>query len=177
MLLLGVGAIGERTAKLAQAFDMCVIGVRNNPSKPSSYVDQIVGPDQLLAVLPEADFIVSTVPATPQTYRMIGAKEIAAMKPTAFFVNIGRGDTVDEAALLDALRSKRILGAALDVFEQEPLPSDAPHWELDNLLITSHYSGGSPRYHERAAAILLDNLQRFGEKRPLRNLIDKQKGY
>lgn len=177
MLILGVGAIGERTAKLAQAFDMRVIGVRRNPSKASPYVDEMIGTEQLLAVLPQADCVVSTVPATLETQQLIDAKAIASMKPTAFFINIGRGETVDEAALLEALQTRRIAGAALDVFEQEPLPADAPHWTLDNLLITSHYSGGSPRYHERAAAILLENLERFREKRPLRNVIDKAEGY
>jgi len=177
MLIIGVGAIGERTAKLAQAFDMRVIGVRHNPAKPSPYVDKMVGPDQLLDVLPEADFVVSTVPHTPATYHQIGAKELAAMKSSAYLVNIGRGPTIDEAALLPALQNKTIAGAALDVFEQEPLPEDSPLWALDNLLITSHYSGGHARYHERAFAIFLDNLGRYQQGQPLRNVVDKELGY
>jgi phosphoglycerate dehydrogenase-like enzyme len=177
MLIIGVGAIGERTAKLAQAFDMRVIGVRHNPAKPSPYVDKMVGADQLLDVLPEADFVISTVPHTPDTYHQIGAKELAAMKSSAYLVNIGRGQTIDEAALLPALQNKTIAGAALDVFEQEPLPQDSPLWALDNLLITSHYSGGHARYHERAFAIFLDNLGRYQQGQPLRNVVNKELGY
>ena len=177
LLILGVGAIGERTAKLAQAFDMHVIGLRKNPSKTSPFVNEMVGLDQLHAVLPRADFIASTLPHTDETHHLIAAKEIKLMKPTAFLVNVGRGQTIDESALLPALQNKTIAGAALDVFETEPLPTDAPHWDLDNLLITSHYSGGSSRYHERALALFLDNLERYKGKRPLRNIVNKTAGY
>ena len=177
LLVLGVGAIGERTAKLAQAFDMYVIGVRKNPANSSPYVQEMVGIDQLHAVLPRADFIASTLPHTDATHHLIGTAEIALMKPSAYLVNVGRGQTIDEAALLPALQNKAIAGAGLDVFEQEPLPADAPHWQLDNLLITSHYSGMSARYHERALALFFDNLARYKEERPLRNIIDKQERY
>jgi phosphoglycerate dehydrogenase-like enzyme len=177
MLLIGVGAIGERTAKLAQAFDMHVIGVRHDPDKPSNYVNQMVSPQDLHAVLPQADFVVITAPLTPDTYHLIGEAELAVMKPTAYIVNIGRGPIIDETALLPALQNKTIAGAALDVFEQEPLPPDSPMWALDNLLITSHYAGNTPRYHERAFAIFLDNLGRYQRGEPLRNVVDKQLGY
>lgn len=177
ILILGVGAIGERTAKLAQAFDMHVIGVRHNPAKGSPYVDEMIGNEQLHDVLPRADFIINTLPSTPDTINYIGASEFDLMKPTVYIVNIGRGDTMDEAMMLEALKSKRIAGAALDVFATEPLPEDAPHWEIENLFITPHYSGSTPRYHERAVDILLDNLQRFQAGEPLRNVVDKEKGY
>lgn len=177
MLLIGVGAIGQRTAKLAQAFDMQVIGVRHNPDKASAHVNQMVGPQQLLTVLPQADFVVITAPLTPATYHLIGTAELAAMKSTATLVNIGRGPIIDESALLPALQNKSIAGAALDVFEEEPLPPDSPFWALDNLIITSHYAGNTPRYHERAFAIFLDNLGRYQRGQPLQNVVDKQLGY
>lgn len=177
LLLLGVGAIGERTAKLAQAFEMRVIGLRNDPSKGSPFVDEMVGAERLLDMVPQADFIVSSLPATAETHHFLTADAIAAMKPSAYFVNVGRGETVDEAVLLDALVNGRIAGAALDVFETEPLPPDAPHWEIPNLTITAHYSGGSPHYHERALKILLDNIERYKSGEPLRNVVDKDVGY
>ena len=177
MLLIGVGAIGERTAKLAQAFDMRVIGLRNNPEKSSPYVDEMVGPQALSTVLPKADFIVITAPLTPETHHLIGEAELALMKSSAYIANIGRGQIIDETALLPALQNKQIAGAALDVFEQEPLPEDSPLWDLDNLLITSHYSGGTPRYHERAFAIFLDNLGRYQRGETLHNVVDRELGY
>ena len=127
--------------------------------------------------MPQADFVVITAPLTPATYHLIGEAELAVMKPTAIIVNIGRGPIIDETALLPALQNKTIAGAALDVFEQEPLPEDSPLWALDNLLITSHYAGGTPRYHERAFAIFLDNLGRYQRGESLKNVVDKQLGY
>ena len=177
MLLIGVGAIGERTAKLAQALDMHIIGMRHNADRPSPYVNQMVSPQQLHTVLPQADFIVITAPLIPATHHLISHTEIALMKPTAIIVNIGRGSIIDESALLPALQNKTIAAAALDVFEQEPLPADSPFWQLNNLLITSHYAGGTPRYHERAFAIFLDNLGRYQRGEPLHNIVDKQLGY
>ncbi|KAA3658129.1 MAG: D-2-hydroxyacid dehydrogenase, partial [Chloroflexi bacterium] len=174
MLVIGVGAIGERTAKLAKAFDMHVIGIRHNPDKASPYVDQMVSSAQLLDVLPLADFVVLTAPLTKATRHMIGEQAFAAMKASAFLSNIGRGELVDETYLLPALQNETIAGAALDVFEQEPLPQDSPFWALDNLFITSHYSGANPRYNERALTILLDNMARYGQQQPLRNVVDKE---
>ena len=177
LLVLGVGAIGERVAKLAQAFDMRVIGLRQNPDKKSPYVDQMVAPDRLHEVLGKADFVVNALPNTLATKNIIGADALSAMKGSAFLVNIGRGATIDESALIEALKNGTIAGAGLDVFEQEPLPESSPLWTMPNVLITSHYAGASPRYHERALEIFLDNLQRFQNGRPLRNVVDKQRGY
>lgn len=177
MLVLGVGGIGERTAKIAKAFDMHVIGTRRNPSKGSEFVDELVGNDQLDKVLPHADVVVCTLPYTPETDKLIDAERLALMKRSAIFINVGRGKVVDEAALLTALQNKTIAGAALDVFEQEPLPADSPLWRLNNLLITSHYAGASPRYHERATDVFLENLDRWREGKPLQNLVDKSAGY
>ena len=177
MLIVGVGAIGERTAKLAKAFDMHVIGIRHNPHKTSPFVDQMDSPAQLLPMLPLADFVVLTAPLTEATHHMIGEQALAAMKPSTILINIGRGELIDEAYLLPALQNKAIAAAALDVFEQEPLPQDSPFWKLDNLLITSHYSGATPRYHERALVIFTNNLVRYSKQQPLRNVVDKVKGY
>ncbi len=124
MLLVGVGAIGERTAKLASALDMRVLGIRRNPEQPAPYVEAMYGPDQLLDVLPQADFVVLTVPLSPATQSMIGERELRAMKPTSYLINIGRGGTVQQDALIQALREGWIAGAGLDVFTPEPLPDD-----------------------------------------------------
>lgn len=177
LLVLGVGAIGERVAKLAQAFEMRVIGMRRRPEKPSPYVDQMAGPDRLREVLGSADFIVNALPLTRATRYLLGADELDAMKASAYLVNIGRGATIDENALINALQKGTIAGAALDVFKQEPLPQSSPLWTMPNTLITSHYAGTTPRYHERALDILLDNLQRYQNRQPLRNVVDKQRGY
>jgi phosphoglycerate dehydrogenase-like enzyme len=177
MLLVGVGAIGARTAVLAQALGMRVEGIRNHPEQAVAGVDAMYGPGDLRARLPHADAVVLTVPLSAATRNMIGAEELRAMKPSAYLLNIGRGGTIDEAALARALAEGWIAGAALDVFEQEPLPADSPLWGLENLVITGHYAGMNPHYHERATAIFIDNLRRFRAGEPLRNVVDKHAGY
>lgn len=177
MLILGLGAIGERVAKLAHAFEMSVTGVKRNPENSSPYVDQMVGPGEVQEVLPTADFVVNALPMTQETKHLLGAEELAKMKTSAYVVNIGRGGTIDEEALIKALQNGVIAGAGLDVFEEEPLPEDSPLWAMPNVIITSHYAGLSPRYHERALEIFLDNLQRYQKGEPLRNVVDKQLGY
>ena len=137
----------------------------------------MVGPDALSEVLPEADLLVLAAPLTSRTLGMIGRRELASVKCGAYLLNVGRGGTVDEAALIEALRQGRLAGAGLDVFEQEPLSPDSPLWDMENVLITAHYAGDSPHYHERAMAIFLDNLQRYTAGQPLRNVVDKQRGY
>ena len=177
LLILGVGAIGERVARLGQAFEMRTIGLRSDPAKSSPYIDHMVGRDRLHEVLAAADFVVNALPLTGVTRHLLGTDEFTIMKRSAYLVNIGRGATVDETALISALQNGLIAGAALDVFEQEPLPESSPLWSMPNVLITSHYSGATPNYHERALAIFLDNLQRYQNGRPLRNVVDKQRGY
>ena len=118
-----------------------------------------------------------TVPLTPDTRHMIGERELRLMKPTAHIVNIGRGGTIDEAALIRALSERWIAGAGLDVFEKEPLPADSSLWGMENVIITAHYAGATPDYHERALAIFLDNLRRYKAGEPLRNVVDKTLGY
>jgi len=177
MVLIGVGAIGERTARLAAALDVRVIGVRRDPAARTPGVERMIGPERLADVLPEADFVVLTIPLTHDTRHMIGERELRLMKSTAHIVNIGRGGTIDEAALIRALREGWIAGAGLDVFEKEPLPADSPLWGMENVIITAHYAGATPHYNERALAIFLDNLRRYKAGEPLRNVVDKRLGY
>lgn len=177
MLLIGVGEIGERTAKIAQALEMEVIALRHNPNHESPEVDETVGPDELLAVLPKADVVVSTVPLTKATHHMLDQKAFFAMKDGAFFINIGRGPTVDEQALIGALQSGKLGGAGLDVFEEEPLSTDSPLWAMPNVIITPHSSGVTPQYNDRAFALFLANLERYLAGKKLENIVDKKQGY
>ncbi|MBN1219327.1 MAG: D-2-hydroxyacid dehydrogenase [Anaerolineae bacterium] len=177
MLLIGLGAIGSRTATVATALGMRVLAIRRNPSLGSPGVDKIFGLDQLLEVLPQADFVVVTLPLTHQTKGLIGEAALRAMKSSAYLINIGRGGTIREDVLLRALKEEWIAGAGLDVFETEPLPADSPLWALDNLIITGHYAGATPHYDERALAIFMDNLQRYQAGESLANVVDKKLGY
>jgi phosphoglycerate dehydrogenase-like enzyme len=177
MLLVGVGAIGARTAELAVAHGMRVEGIRRDSQTAVPGIAAMYGPQALRERLAHADIVVLTVPLSRETQGLIGAPELAAMKPSAYLVNIGRGATVDEAALVAALRAGRLAGAGLDVFGEEPLPDTSPLWDMENVIITAHYSGNTPAYDGRAMAIFLDNLRRFQAGEPLRNLVDKHAGY
>ncbi|MEO7913225.1 MAG: D-2-hydroxyacid dehydrogenase [Roseiflexaceae bacterium] len=177
MLLVGVGAIGERTAVIAAALGMRVLGIRRNPAGDIPGVEAIYGSDQLHDLLPEADFVVLTVPLSHATQGMIGERELRVMKPTSYVINIGRGGTIQQPALIQALREGWIAGAGLDVFDQEPLPATSPLWELENVIMTAHYAGLTPVYNQRALAILLDNLKRYRAGEPLKNVVDKAAGY
>lgn len=174
MLLVGVGRIGEQTGKAAKALGMKVTGVRRSSSVVPDGVDEVGSLDDLL---PEADFVVLTVPLTNDTRNMFGEAEFRAMKETAYLINIGRGGTVDEAALATALMDGVIRGAGLDVFAEEPLAVDSALWSMDNVIVTSHYSGDTPLYARRSFDIFIDNLERFQSGRKLRNVVDKQTGY
>lgn len=173
LLMIGLGAIGERIALVGSALGMRVLGVRRSAVEPPPGVEALYGPDRLLEVLPQADFIALAPPLTKETCHMIGERELRAMKQTAFIVNVGRGKLIDEAALIRALQEGWIGGAGLDVFETEPLPADSPLWSLPNVIMTPHYAGASPRYYERAMPIFLDNLRRYRDGEELRNLVDK----
>jgi phosphoglycerate dehydrogenase-like enzyme len=173
LLVIGLGSIGERIAAVGSALGMRVLGTRRTPAEPPAGVEAVYTPDRLLDILPQADFVILAAPLTKETLGMIGEHELQAMKRTAFMVNIGRGKLIDEAALVRSLQEGRIAGAGLDVFETEPLPSDSPLWDMPNVIITPHYAGASPRYNERALPIFLDNLRRYRDGVPLRNLVDK----
>ncbi|MEZ4609697.1 MAG: NAD(P)-dependent oxidoreductase [Caldilineaceae bacterium] len=177
MLLVGVGAIGLHTSAAGPSLRPA----RHRPTSPADralpHVDRVVGPDELRSVLPEADFVVVTAPLTPETAGMFDAAAFAAMQPSAYFVNIGRGGTVVEPDLIAALQNGAIAGAGLDVFAEEPLPPESPLWDLPNVIITSHYSGLSPEYDARALEIFLDNLHRYRAGEPMTNVVDKRLVY
>lgn len=177
MLLIGVGAIGKRTAHIARALGMHITGVRRDPSKTIADIEKMIGPEALEEALPDADFVVLTMPLTKETHGMFNRRFFEKMKTTSYLINIGRGGTVDEAALVEALQSDQIAGAGLDVFAVEPLPANSPLWDLPNVMITGHYSGETPYYDERAMEIFIDNLERFAAGSPMRNIVDKKRGY
>jgi D-2-hydroxyacid dehydrogenase (NADP+) len=171
--ILGVGVIGQEIARKCKAFGMTVYGITRRKRKMDS-VDYSYGPQELIEVLREVDYFINVVPSTSDTQNMIGAPEFAAMKPTAFFINVGRGETVDEEALIQALQAKKIAGAALDVFCREPLPEDHPLWAVPNVIITPHVGGKSDIYSDQALPIFEENLRRYlkGERRDLINFIE-----
>ena len=173
MLLVGVGGIGAETARLAAAFGMRVFGVDARRADPPPGVAELHRPEALDALLPRADFVVLTVPHTPATEGFMNRARFRRMKPTAFFINIGRGMTTRLDDLVAALRAGELAGAALDVFEQEPLPAEHPLWTMDGVLITPHTAGYGPHLDERRFDILLDNCRRFLAGQPLRNVVDK----
>lgn len=177
MLIVGVGAIGERIAKVATAFGMKVVGVKRHLSQAIEGVNTLISPDDLDEALPAADVVVLTVPLTPETSNLMGKKELELMKEDACLINIGRGGTIDESALLEVLKQGKLRGVGLDVFEQEPLAPESGLWNADRVLITPHYSGLSPRYDERAFAIFFENLKRYKAGEPLINVVNKDLGY
>ncbi len=177
VLLIGVGAIGERTAKLAAALGMRVWGVRRDPSKEVEYVERMVARGELRTLLPDADFVILTVPLTEETRHVMSADEFGLMKDSSYLINIGRGGTVNEADLIRALKEGQIAGAGLDVFEEEPLPEDSPLWEMENVIVTAHYSGDTPHYDERALKIFLENLRLYERGEALTHVVDKRRGY
>jgi phosphoglycerate dehydrogenase-like enzyme len=178
MGIVGLGTVGRATAKRAQAFDMRVIAVDLYPTNKPDGVAELWGLDRLDDLLRESDYVVVTVPYTPQTQGMLGSEQIALMKPGAMLVGISRGGIVDQEALAEALREKRLSAAAFDVFKPEPLPSDSELWDLENMLITPHCAGGTQFERQHILDILDENLGRFlhGDL-PLRNQIDKQQGF
>jgi phosphoglycerate dehydrogenase-like enzyme len=148
-------------ATLAKAFDMRVIGIRRDPSKGTGAADKVVGEDDLLGVLPQADFVALTCPLTRETENLIDAKALASMKPSAYLVNVARGKVVNEPALVEALDQQRIAGAALDCVWEEPLPATSPLWSIRNVLITPHTAGETRRYEDHVIDLLLENLERL----------------
>jgi D-2-hydroxyacid dehydrogenase (NADP+) len=172
--ILGIGAIGEEIAQKCKAFGMTVFGI-DVVKRMADAVDYFHGPEDLLKVVQEVDYLIIVVPLTPQTRKMVGTKVLASMKPTAFLINIGRGEIIDENALIHALESGKIAGAALDVFSQEPLPKEHPFWRTKNLIITPHIGGTSTIYVNQVLSIFEENLRRFlkGERQTLINLVER----
>ena len=176
LLILGLGHIGREIARRAAAFGMRVIGSRRRPA-PLAGVERVVGEDAWRALLPEADYVVIATPLTSATRGMLGAAALAQMRPSAYLINIARGEIIDTAALMAALEQGRLAGAALDVLPEEPLPPEHPLWRTPNVWITPHISSYSPRTSERAIAIFLENVRRDMAGQPFINLVDQQAGY
>ena len=176
--IIGFGAVGRALAKRAQAFDMRIIAVDMLPGENPDYVERVDGLDGLDALLRESDYVVVTVPYTAETKGMLGAERLALLKPSAILVGISRGGIIDEAALARALREGCLSGAALDVFEEEPLPTDSPLWDIGNLLITPHAAGGTQLEAKILREIFTENLGRYLRGTfPLRNQVNKMRGF
>ena len=183
LVLAGLGSIGLATARKGKAFGMKPIGLKHDRSKRpkdpeySNYVDEIHGAEDLSNVVSTADFIVNSLPLTKETEGVFDSEIFSNTKNGAIFINVGRGKTVVELDLIRALKSGRLGGAGLDVFEKEPLPNDSALWEMDNVIVSPHISGWSAEYFERALDIFRQNLRRYSAGEYLTNLVDKEAGY
>ena len=176
-LVVGVGSIGRETARLLSAAGLEVTGVGTRARDGDPVFGHVHSVEELEQLLPDADFVVSVVPLTERTRGLFGKQQFRAMRPSARFINVGRGPSVDEAALHAALADGAIAGAALDVFETEPLPEDSPLWSTPNLLVSPHMSGDFEGYKAVVADLFLDNLRRYLSGEPLLHVVDKVKGY
>jgi phosphoglycerate dehydrogenase-like enzyme len=174
LLLVGVGAIGTETARLASAFGMHVIAVKRELSGGIPHVDEVHPVSELRALVARADAIVVTLPATDATRGLLGADTLAAVKPGAVLVNVGRGAVIDEAALAERLQDGTLAGAALDVFAEEPLPRDSPLWGLDNVIVSPHSAALVAAEEPRIVDLFIGNLRRRRDGRPLRNALDPE---
>jgi phosphoglycerate dehydrogenase-like enzyme len=190
--IIGYGSIGRELARMATAaFAMRILALKRDPSRrvdadycppgtgdPEGRLPEAwLGPEELPLLLARSDVVVMAAPLTPATRGMIGAPELARMKPTAYFINVGRGASVDEPALADALRDRRIAGAAVDVFATEPPPAGHPLYGLDNAILSPHVSGFLPSYDDRCVDLFAENLRRWLAGEPLLNLVDRGRGY
>lgn len=174
--IIGLGSIGRDIAKKCKALNMRVVALKQSMTE-ELFIDLLLPPGEIDHLLAMSDYVVLAVPLTDTTYHLINAERLQMMKKSAYLINIARGQVVDEAALLTALREGHICGAGLDVFDTEPLPAEHPLWDLDNVIITPHNAALSPYYLDRAIALIADNAARFLQGREMLNLIDKQKGY
>jgi len=176
LAIAGYGDIGRAIAVRARAFGMNLIGVRRRPG-PDDVVTRVHPLSELRAILPECDYLAVCLPLTAETRGSIGTGEFEQMKTSAVLINVGRGPVVDEAALIDALARKRIRGAAIDVFETEPLPAGHPFYSLENVLLSPHCADHTADWKQRSMALFLENFRRYREGEPLLNVVDKQRGY
>jgi phosphoglycerate dehydrogenase-like enzyme len=178
--IVGYGSIGRAAAARARALGMKVLGLRwhiSDPRAEDSLIDHVYGPDQCLEMLSGCDYVVATLPLTGQTRGLISAREFAVMKKTAVVINIGRGPTIDEQAMISALSENRLRGAALDVFDQEPLPAGHPFYSMENVLLSPHCADHTPDWLDNAMRFFIAQLDRFRRREPLLNVIDKRLGY
>lgn len=177
LLVIGLGSIGAEVASMAGALKMHVIGVREHPERGAAGASEVVGYAALDEVLSRADFVVLAAPLTPSTRHLIDARRLQLFKSTAFLINVSRGALVDEAALVKALRDRKIAGAALDVFEEEPLSRWSPLWKMPQVLITPHTAFLTENVWQRHYEVFSANLKRFLAGQPLHGLVDKTRGY
>ena len=177
--IVGFGGIGGAAARRAKAFGMRVAALRRRPelSTPDGLVDAVYGPDRLVDLMAASDYVLAAAPLTPATRGLIGEKAMAAMKSTAVIVNVGRGPVIDEQALIQALESQRIRGAALDVFAVEPLPDGHPFWSMSNVLLSPHTADRVEGFLDPAFDCFFENLERFRRGETLLNVVDKHAGY
>jgi phosphoglycerate dehydrogenase-like enzyme len=176
IVVLGTGHIGSAVAARAHAFGMHVVGVRRTP-RPTPHFDSVVGTARLLDVLPQADYLVIACPLTRETEGLIGAEALAALRPSAYLINVSRGRVVQEMALLEALATGSLSGAYLDAHAQEPLSDEHPFWNATGVTVIPHDSHSSPYIGDNIVALFTDNLRRYIAGEPLRNLVDRERGY
>lgn len=176
-LMFGVGGIGAEAARMLAALGVRVVGVDPRRTDPPEGVAELHRPEALDSLLPQADFVISTAPETPETQRLFNRGRLRLMKPSAYLINISRGAIVVLDDLVAALEAGEIAGAALDVFETEPLPAEHPLWTMPNVLITPHVGGEGPYLDDRRAAILQENCRRFAAGEALMNVVDKRSWY
>jgi phosphoglycerate dehydrogenase-like enzyme len=174
--ILGLGAVGQDVARIAHALGMRVVGTKRNP-EPLPGVAMVVPPERTDTVLAQSDYVVLLLPATKATENFINAERLYQMKPSAWLLNFGRGHLIDDADLIAACGAKRIAGAILDVFRQEPLPVSHPFWKADGIIVLPHIGGGHPMRDAAVARLFIDNLSRFLDQRPLREVVDRDHGY
>ena len=174
--ILGLGAIGEEVARLAGALGMRVIGTRRRP-EPMAHVAEVLPPERTPEVLAQSDFLLLLLPATPQTDNFINAQRLAMMKPGAWLLNFGRGHLINDNDLIAAVGQKRIAGAVLDVFRQEPLPAEHPFWTTEGILVLPHIGGPHPQRDKTVAKLFVENLGRYLEGKPLKEVVDRTAGY
>lgn len=175
--IVGLGRIGQKVAHFAKAFDMNVIAITKNTKKRVKNVDQLLDMKKLDTLLKQSDYVVNCLPSTKETYHLYGSKQFGRMKPSAYFINIGRGDSVNEKELIDALKKKQISGAGLDVFETEPLADKSELWKLENVILSPHTAGNTPHYLDRVIDIFCVNLKAYLAKKKMPTLVDKKRGY
>jgi len=174
--ILGLGAIGAEVARKAAALDINVVGTKRD-SKPVAHVSRVWGPDGTDAVLEASDFVVLLLPSTPETRDLLTLTRLSRMKRTAWLLNFGRGDLVVDDDLVTAVREQRIAGAVLDVFRKEPLPADHAFWTTDGIVVFPHVGGLHPTRDDIVAELFVDNLKRFAAGQPLREVVDRARGY
>ena len=176
--IVGYGDIGRAVAKRVRPMGMTVLAVKRHPPEtPDPLIDDYYKPEDLLAMLARCDYVVVTLPLTPETHHMLSDREFAAMKPTAVVVNVGRGPVIDEAAMVRALTAKQIKGAGLDVFEREPLPPGDPMYRLENVLLSPHCADHTKQWLNQAMQFFLEQYHRFSNGEPLKNIVNKSLGY